>query len=148
VDTSFIRQQLVNRCSPEDERASREGERHDLTRLEAEDIQTARQVSSKMGSRAAVCDVEFAYHAKQGHKVHTFLHGAWLRGGPANRHRLRQPTSTGLHRRGEPSRALLTVYIRVKVQVDLQADKSPVVVKGPFFPQVANPRYRIRGTNV
>jgi hypothetical protein len=43
---------------------------------------------------------------------------------------------------------LLTVYIRVKVQVDLQADKSPVVVKGPFFPRVVNPRYRIRGTNV
>jgi hypothetical protein len=30
---------------------------------------------------------------------------------------------------------------------DLQADKSPVVVKGPFFPRVVNPRYRIRGTN-
>jgi hypothetical protein len=32
--------------------------------------------------------------------------------------------------------SLLTVYIRIKVQVDLQADKSSVVVKGPFFPQV------------
>jgi hypothetical protein len=32
--------------------------------------------------------------------------------------------------------ALLMVYIRIKVQVDLQADKSSVVVKGPFFPQV------------
>jgi hypothetical protein len=31
---------------------------------------------------------------------------------------------------------------------DLQADKSPVVIKGPFFPRVVNPRYRIRGTNV
>jgi hypothetical protein len=31
---------------------------------------------------------------------------------------------------------------------DLQADKSSVVVKGPFFPRVMNPRYRIRGTNV
>jgi hypothetical protein len=31
---------------------------------------------------------------------------------------------------------LLTVYIRIKVQVDLQADKSSVVVKGPFFHQV------------
>jgi hypothetical protein len=31
---------------------------------------------------------------------------------------------------------------------DLQAYKSPVVVKGPFFPRVVNPRYRIRGTNV
>jgi hypothetical protein len=28
---------------------------------------------------------------------------------------------------------LLTVYIRIKVQVDLQADKSSIVVKGPFF---------------
>jgi hypothetical protein len=43
---------------------------------------------------------------------------------------------------------LLTVYIRVKPQADLQADKSPVIVKGPFFPRVVNPRYRIRGTNV
>jgi hypothetical protein len=49
---------------------------------------------------------------------------------------------------GARKRGLLTVYIRVKVQVDLQADKSPVVVKGPFFPRVVNPRYRIRGTNV
>jgi hypothetical protein len=29
---------------------------------------------------------------------------------------------------------VLTVYIRIKLQVDLQADKSSVVVKGPFFP--------------
>jgi hypothetical protein len=35
-----------------------------------------------------------------------------------------------------------------KFVYDLQADKSPVVVKGPFFPRVVNPRYRIRGTNV
>jgi hypothetical protein len=28
------------------------------------------------------------------------------------------------------------VHIRIKLQVDLQADKSPVVVKGPFFPHV------------
>jgi hypothetical protein len=41
---------------------------------------------------------------------------------------------------------LLTVYIRIKLHMDLQADKSPVVVKGPFFPRVVNPRYRIRGT--
>jgi hypothetical protein len=40
----------------------------------------------------------------------------------------------------------LTVYIRIKLHMDLQADKSPVVVKGPFFPRVVNPRYRIRGT--
>jgi hypothetical protein len=43
---------------------------------------------------------------------------------------------------------VLTVYIRVKVQMDLQVDKSSVVVKGPFFPRVMNPRYWIRGTNV
>jgi hypothetical protein len=30
----------------------------------------------------------------------------------------------------------LMLYIRIKVQVNLQADKSYVVVKGPFFPQV------------
>jgi hypothetical protein len=36
---------------------------------------------------------------------------------------------------------LLTVYNRIKLQVDLQADKSPVVVKGPFFSRVVNPRY-------
>jgi hypothetical protein len=41
---------------------------------------------------------------------------------------------------------LMTLYIRVKVQVDLQADKCLVVVKGPFFPRVVNPRYQIRGT--
>jgi hypothetical protein len=49
---------------------------------------------------------------------------------------------------GARKRGLLTVYIRIKLQVDLQADKSSVVVKGPFFPRVMNPRYRIRGTNV
>jgi hypothetical protein len=38
------------------------------------------------------------------------------------------------------------VYNRIKLQVDLQVDKSPVIVKGPFFPRVVNPRYRIRGT--
>jgi hypothetical protein len=31
---------------------------------------------------------------------------------------------------------VLTVYIRIKLQVDLLADKSFVVVKGPFFHQV------------
>jgi hypothetical protein len=35
-----------------------------------------------------------------------------------------------------PGGRVLTVYIRIKLQVDLQADKSSVVVKGPFFPQV------------
>jgi hypothetical protein len=41
---------------------------------------------------------------------------------------------------------MLTVYICIKVNMDLQAGKSPVVVKGPFYPRVVNPRYRIRGT--
>jgi hypothetical protein len=48
--------------------------------------------------------------------------------------------------RCSPSRRLLTVNSCIKVRLDLQADKSPVVVKGPFFPRVVNPRYRIRGT--
>jgi hypothetical protein len=46
------------------------------------------------------------------------------------------------------SRPVLTVYNRIKVPVDLQVDKSPVIAKGPFFPRVVNPRYRICGTNV
>jgi hypothetical protein len=37
---------------------------------------------------------------------------------------------------GTRKSGLVTVYIRIKLQVDLQADKSSVVVKGPFFPQV------------
>jgi hypothetical protein len=45
-------------------------------------------------------------------------------------------------------RGLLTVNSCIKVRLDLQADKSPVVVKGLFFPRVVNPRYRICGTNV
>jgi hypothetical protein len=43
---------------------------------------------------------------------------------------------------------MLTVYNRIKLHMDLQADKSPLVFKGPYFPRVVNPRYRIRGTNV
>jgi hypothetical protein len=43
-------------------------------------------------------------------------------------------------------RRLLMVNSCIKVCLDLQVDKSPVVVKGPFFPRVGNPRYRIRGT--
>jgi hypothetical protein len=43
---------------------------------------------------------------------------------------------------------VLTVNSCIKVRLDLQADKSPVVIKGPFFPRVVNPRYRILGTNV
>jgi hypothetical protein len=45
-------------------------------------------------------------------------------------------------------RMLLTVNSCIKVRLDLQADKSLVVVKEPFFPRVVNRRYRIRGTNV
>jgi hypothetical protein len=41
---------------------------------------------------------------------------------------------------------MLTVNSYIKFRLDLQADKSLVVVKGPFFPRVVNPRYRIRGT--
>jgi hypothetical protein len=47
---------------------------------------------------------------------------------------------------GARKRGLLTVYIRIKVHMDFQVDKSPVVVKGPFFLRVVNPRYKIRGT--
>jgi hypothetical protein len=41
---------------------------------------------------------------------------------------------------------LLTVDSCIQVRLDLQADKSPIVVKGHYFPRVVNPRYRIRGT--
>jgi hypothetical protein len=44
------------------------------------------------------------------------------------------------------NRGLLMVDYRIKVHMDLQADKSPVTIKGPFFPRVVNPRYQIRGT--
>jgi hypothetical protein len=37
---------------------------------------------------------------------------------------------------GAGKRGLLTVNSCIKVRLDLQADKSSVVVKGPFFPQV------------
>jgi hypothetical protein len=47
---------------------------------------------------------------------------------------------------GARKRGLLTVNSCIKVHLDLQADKSPVIVKGPFFPRVVNPRYRIHGT--
>jgi hypothetical protein len=43
---------------------------------------------------------------------------------------------------------VLTVNNCIKVHLYLQANKSPVVVNGPFFPRVVNPRYRIHGTNV
>jgi hypothetical protein len=51
-------------------------------------------------------------------------------------------------RRGGMAAVVLTVNSYIKVRLDLQADKSPVIVKGPFFPRVVNPRFRIRGTNV
>jgi hypothetical protein len=41
---------------------------------------------------------------------------------------------------------MLTVDYRIKVHMDLQANKYTVVVKGPFFPRMVNPRYRTRGT--
>jgi hypothetical protein len=47
---------------------------------------------------------------------------------------------------GDSLKTMLTVDYRIKVHMNLQVDKSPVVVKGPFFPRVVNPRYRIRGT--
>jgi hypothetical protein len=46
------------------------------------------------------------------------------------------------------ARLVLMVYNHIKLQVELQADKSPIILKGPFFPRVVNPRYRIRGTSV
>jgi hypothetical protein len=39
------------------------------------------------------------------------------------------------------------MYMRIQFRLDLQADKSSVVARGPFFLSV-NPRYQIRGTNV
>jgi hypothetical protein len=47
---------------------------------------------------------------------------------------------------GARKRGLMMVYIHIKIKVDLQVDKSSVIVKGPFFPRVMNPRYRVRGT--
>jgi hypothetical protein len=35
---------------------------------------------------------------------------------------------------GAKKRGSLTVDCRIKVRLDMQADKSPVVVKGTFFP--------------
>jgi hypothetical protein len=56
--------------------------------------------------------------------------------------------NTGVSPKGVKPVSMLTVNSCIKFRLDLQADKSPVVVKGPFFPRVVNPRYRIRGTNV
>jgi hypothetical protein len=55
------------------------------------------------------------------------------------------PNAVEARRDRTSPRPLLTVNSCIKVRLDLQADKSPVVVKGPFFPRVVNPRYRIRG---
>jgi hypothetical protein len=66
--------------------------------------------------------------------------------GPAFTATHRLFTVCGLLDLSQVSGLLLTVYNCIKLQVDLQADKSPIVVKGPFFPRVVNPRYRIRGT--
>jgi hypothetical protein len=51
-------------------------------------------------------------------------------------------------RKADNTVTVLTVNSYIEFRLDLQADKSPIVVKGPFFPRVVNPRYRIRGTNV
>jgi hypothetical protein len=56
------------------------------------------------------------------------------------------PQTDGQTERVNQIMEVLMVNSCIKVRLDLQADKSPVVVKGPFFPRVVNPRYRIRGT--
>jgi hypothetical protein len=43
---------------------------------------------------------------------------------------------------------LLTVNSCIKVRLDLQADKSPVVVKGPFFPSSGEPKVSNPWNNV
>jgi hypothetical protein len=43
-------------------RASREGKRHDLARVEATHLQTAREVLRKVGGRATIRAVEPAHH--------------------------------------------------------------------------------------
>jgi hypothetical protein len=35
---------------------------------------------------------------------------------------------------GTRKRGLLMIYCHIKVRLDVQSDKSSVVVKGPFFP--------------
>jgi hypothetical protein len=56
------------------------------------------------------------------------------------------PKTCQYHAKAFTRERVLTVKSCTKVCLDLQADKSPVVVKGPFFPRVVNPRYQIRGT--
>jgi hypothetical protein len=48
-----------------------------------------------------------------------------------HRHEMREREAA--HAR-EADREMLTVDCRIKVRLDLQEDKSSVVVKGPFFP--------------
>jgi hypothetical protein len=45
-------------------------------------------------------------------------------------------TPTGVQVEEGAVRVVLIVYMRIKFRLDLQADKSSVVFKGPFFPQV------------
>jgi hypothetical protein len=90
---------------PQDERTSREGERHDLARLEATHLQATREIPSKVGDRATIRAVEFAYHAVSSNGLHAYHHGAWLGSGPTYRHRLRQPTSVSIHRGRQPGHA-------------------------------------------
>jgi hypothetical protein len=56
------------------------------------------------------------------------------------------PACQSVREGGGGAGRLLTVYIRIKLHIDLQADKSPVIVKAPFFPRAVDPRYRIHGT--
>jgi hypothetical protein len=59
---------------------------HRQQRFEAKNLQAARQVLSKMGSRATVRVVESTQHTVPSNGVHTFLHGAWLQSGVAHGH--------------------------------------------------------------
>jgi hypothetical protein len=64
-----------------------------------------KHLESEMGGQASKRAVESTHHTVPSHRIHAFLHGAWLRSGLAHGHRLRQPVSTGLHRGRQPSRA-------------------------------------------
>jgi hypothetical protein len=56
-------------------------------------------------------------------------------GGVGSRRAGEQGQRQGLACAGrDPSWRLLTVGYRIKVRLDLQADKSSIVVKGPFLP--------------
>jgi hypothetical protein len=45
-----------------------------------------------------------------------------------------------VYRRSFSYTSMLTVDCRIKVHMNVQADKSSVVVKGPFFPKVWEPK--------